>query len=115
MSARRVAAVIAVSGAAMLGLSGIASASGEVQVPGARFAFDSRTDQLRLWDTADDGNRVYAVVQYQGRTVWMYNASGPGSVETTKLPAGSGNEIVYKVCVDNPGLATCSPWRKDVT
>jgi hypothetical protein len=62
MPARRAAAMIAVSGSALLGLSGIASAGGEAQLPGARFAFNSRTDQLRLWNTANDGNRVYAAI-----------------------------------------------------
>lgn len=116
MPARHVVAALAVSAAALLGTSGIAAASGDVRVPGARLTFDSAAHVFRLFDTADDGHKVYAKWQVQGYPKDRAdNIGGPGSVLSWAIPVTRGLKISYQVCVDNPLQATCSPVKQDRT
>ncbi|HEX6345958.1 hypothetical protein [Umezawaea sp.] len=116
MPVRRITTVLVVASAAVLGLSGVASASGEVVVPGARLTFDTPTHVFTLYDTADDGHAVYARWQVQGSSpVVGYNRGGPGSVARWYLDTPTGLRITYQVCVDTEFQDVCSPTRVDRT
>ena len=116
MPVRRIITAVAVTAAALLGLTGTAAASGEVRVPGARLTWDTPTHTFTLYDTADDGYAVYARWQVEGGPVSIgYNRGGPGFAVRTHVSTATGLVITYQVCVDTPAQDVCSQTRVDRT
>ncbi|MGV9252828.1 hypothetical protein [Streptomyces sp. NPDC003697] len=100
-----------------------ASASGQVTVQtgsprseAARVNYWSSTDDFRVSDTKCDGNDVYAQYRRAGAaTRTLRNSLGCHShVDFDRSFTGRQN-IKYRICVDDAGTDTCSPWRPDHT
>ncbi|MCF3128820.1 hypothetical protein [Streptomyces olivochromogenes] len=100
-----------------------ASASGQVTVQtgsprseAARVNYWSSTDDFRVSDTKCDGNDVYAQYRRTGAsTRTLRNSLGCGShVDFDRTFTGRQN-ITYRICVDDAGGDTCSPWHPDHT
>jgi hypothetical protein len=113
MSAGRWVGGIVLSGAVLVGSAGMASADGDVSVPGASASYRSTVNMVTLRDTADDGHAVRFELRTNGfSVVIMRNAAGPGTSVSKRLDLADGEPITYRVCVEG-APALCSPWKAD--
>jgi len=115
MHSRRIAAVLGVSAAIVLGSSGMASA-GSITWPGVVGTLHVSNNTLSVKDAACDDDSVYANWQTQGGAVQkINNTGGCGSVVTKGVPVANGTVVLWRVCVDKswPTSDSCSPWKSE--
>jgi hypothetical protein len=113
MSAGKWIGAATLSGAVLVGSAGVASADGDVSVPGASASYRGATNTVVLRDTADDGHAVRFELKSNGMAVLVVrNTSGPGTAVTRRLSLADGAPISYRVCVESVPMV-CSPWKAD--
>jgi hypothetical protein len=113
MSAGRWVGGIVLSGAVLIGSAGVASADGDVSVPGASASYRSTINLVTLRDTADDGHAVRFELKTNGfPALIVRNTKGPGTSVSTRLDLADGEPITYRVCVESAPVR-CSPWKMD--
>jgi hypothetical protein len=115
MLSRRIAAVVGVSAALLLGMSGGASA-GAIAWPGVNGSLNASNNTISVKDAACDDDSVYANWKTQGGDQQkINNTSGCGSTVTKGVPIGDGTTIFWRVCVDKswPTSDSCSPWKSE--
>jgi hypothetical protein len=111
---------VIVAAVVLLGTALPADASGQVNTNGAGAKFVSKGDKFYLWDTKCDGHSVY--IEYKldyrrknGSTggVDRWKNSQCGKMTSFNHNFAEKHTIWYKVCVEDWGTNTCSPFRQD--
>ena len=111
----RVIAALGISVAALLGATGVASASGEAQIPAGHLWYTSSNNTFKVTDTACDGHRVYGKWEAPavGRSGVVDNRSGCGASVFKRVDLPNGTRLRYWVCVDLAFSDRCSPPVED--